>query len=167
MPWARFEPQTLDEKLELTPRRSAGSSTSASSSSTGSSTRDESRVLGGSGLHPRGDDGSLEIGYWIRVDAIGQGLATEVTAVLTRVGFEHFGLDRVDLRSTPRTSAARRSRASSDSSRKDGCADACRRRPTAAARETQLMFTMLAEELAASPCAAFEYVAYDALGRTL
>ena len=29
------------------------------------------------------------------------------------------------------------------------------------------MFSMLAEELAGSPCVAYEYVAYDALGREL
>jgi len=29
------------------------------------------------------------------------------------------------------------------------------------------MFSMLAEELAASPCMAFQYIAYDALGREL
>ena len=63
--------------------------------------RDESRIVGGTGLHPRGGDGSLEIGYWVAVDAIGQGIATEVTAVLTRVGIEIVGLDRVDLQIEP------------------------------------------------------------------
>src|SRR5581483_1357131 len=56
--------------------------------------RDESRVLGGTGLHPRGGPGSLEIGYWVAADAVRQGIATEVTAVLTRAAFEHAGADR-------------------------------------------------------------------------
>ena len=44
---------------------------------------------------------SLEIGYWIRADAIGRGFATELTAVLTRVGFELCGLARIDLQIEP------------------------------------------------------------------
>lgn len=63
--------------------------------------RDESRLLGGTGLHPRGGDGSLEIGYWVAVDAIGQGIATETTAVLSRVCIERIGIDRVDLQIRP------------------------------------------------------------------
>lgn len=37
----------------------------------------EKRVVGGAGLHSRGTTDHLEIGYWIRSDASGQGLATE------------------------------------------------------------------------------------------
>ena len=58
---------------------------------------DESRILGGTGLHPRGGGRSLEIGYWIASDSTRQGYATELTAVLTRIGFELVGLDRVDI----------------------------------------------------------------------
>ena len=101
MPWARFEPQSLDEKLELArdvPRRS---STSASTTSTGSSSRTSRARSAAAACIRAAATGSLEIGYWVRADAIGQGFATEVAAVLTRVGFEHFGLDRVDLRVDP------------------------------------------------------------------
>ena len=73
---------------------SAGSSTSTRTSPTASSTVTETKQLGGSGLHPRGGDGSLEIGYWVAADAIGQGIATESTAVLTRVGIELCELER-------------------------------------------------------------------------
>ena len=100
MPWARFEPQSLDEKVQLA-REFRGQFDLGEQYVYGIFEPDESRALGGSGLHPRGGDGSLEIGYWIRADSIGQGLATEVAAVLTRVGFEHFGLDRVDLSCDP------------------------------------------------------------------
>ena len=129
--------------------------------------RDESRALGGSGLHPRGGDGSLEIGYWIRADSIGKGLATEIAAVLTRVGFEHFGLDRVDLSCDPENER------SAKIPRKLGFVEegTLRRRlppkTDGGPRRDQLMFSLLAEELAASPCVAFEYVAFDALGREL
>ena len=38
----------------------------------------DERVVGGCGLHGRLDEHGLEIGYWVHVDRIGQGLATEV-----------------------------------------------------------------------------------------
>jgi len=68
--------------------------------------RDESRVLGGTGLHQRGGPGSLEIGYWVAADAVRQGIATEVTAVLTRAAFEHAGADRVDVGADARNDAS-------------------------------------------------------------
>ena len=37
----------------------------------------DERVVGGCGLHGRLDEHGLEIGYWVHVDRIGQGLATE------------------------------------------------------------------------------------------
>jgi RimJ/RimL family protein N-acetyltransferase len=107
MPWARYEPQSLDEKLQLA-REFRGQFDLGEQYVYGIFEPDESRALGGCGLHPRGGDGSLEIGYWIRADAIGQGLATEAAAVLTRVGFEHFGLDRVDLSVDPDNGRSRK-----------------------------------------------------------
>ena len=54
-------------------------------------------MLGGSGLHPRIGPGALEIGYWMRADAVGQGYATESTAALTRVAFEVADVERVEI----------------------------------------------------------------------
>jgi RimJ/RimL family protein N-acetyltransferase len=166
MPWARLEPQSLDEKVELA-RTFRGQFDLGVEYVYGLFEPDESRALGGSGLHPRGGEGSLEIGYWIRADAIGQGLATEVAAVLTRVGFEHFGLDRVDLSCDPENERSRKI------PRKLGFVEegTLRRRlppkTDDGPRRDQVMFSLLAEELAASPCMAYEYVAYDALNRPL
>ena len=56
--------------------------------------RDE-RVVGGCGLHGRLDEHGLEIGYWVHVDRIGQGLATEVSRALTDAAFEIPGIERV------------------------------------------------------------------------
>jgi RimJ/RimL family protein N-acetyltransferase len=150
MPWARNEPQTLDENYPY-----------------GIFTPDETRQLGGAGLHPRGGEGSLEIGYFIRADAIGQGLATEVTAALTRAGIEKSGLDRVDVQVDPENERSVRI------PRKLGFTEEAllRRRleskEPGGPRRDSLLFTMLAEELPASPCMAYEYTAYDVLGREL
>lgn len=39
-----------------------------------------------------------EIGYWVRSDETGRGIATEATARMLRVGFEQMGLHKVTLR---------------------------------------------------------------------
>lgn len=44
---------------------------------------DESKVLGGTGLHTRIGPDALEIGYWIRVNHANRGLGTEVAAALS------------------------------------------------------------------------------------
>ena len=46
---------------------------------------DESRVLGSFGLMTRRGRGTLEIGYWVHVDATGHGHATRAAAALTDV----------------------------------------------------------------------------------
>ena len=53
------------------------------------------RIVGGCGLHGRLDEHGLEIGYWIHVDRIGQGLATEVSSALTDAAFTIPGIERV------------------------------------------------------------------------
>jgi RimJ/RimL family protein N-acetyltransferase len=166
MPWAQFEPQSLDEKLELL-RSFRGQFDLGTNFVYGLFEPDESRALGGSGLHPRGGEGSLEIGYWIRVDAIGRGLATELSAVLTRVGIETCALGRVDISVDPENER------SLAIPRKLGYVEEGRLRrrlppkEEGGARRDQVMFSMLAEELPGSPCMRFDYVAYDPLGRVL
>ena len=58
----------------------------------------EERVLGGVGLYGRVGPGALEVGYWIRSDQSGRGLAGRAAAELTRAAFEHCQVERVELR---------------------------------------------------------------------
>jgi RimJ/RimL family protein N-acetyltransferase len=58
---------------------------------------DEARVVGGAGLHPRGSADHLEIGYWIRADASGRGLATEAAAALCRAAFAYTPVERLEI----------------------------------------------------------------------
>ena len=166
MPWARFEPQSLDEKVELL--RGFRSRFDADEDYPyGVFAEDETRQLGGAGLHRRGGDGALEIGYFIRADAIGRGLATEVTAVLARVGIEKCGMERIDVQVDPENERSLRI------PRKLGFTEEAtlRRRlepkTEGGPRRDSILFTLLADELAASPCAAYDYRAYDVLGRSL
>ncbi len=57
--------------------------------------RDGTRVLGSFGFVPRMGPGSLEIGYWVRVDAAGQGHATRAARALTEVALAADGIERV------------------------------------------------------------------------
>ena len=59
--------------------------------------QDESRVLGGSGLHTRLSDNALEIGYWLHKDFINQSYVTESSAALTKVAFELYHVDRMEI----------------------------------------------------------------------
>jgi RimJ/RimL family protein N-acetyltransferase len=105
MPWAEDEPQTVEEKAELA--RVFRSSFDAGENFTyGIFAADEAELLGGSGLHPRIGPGGLEIGYWVRASAARQGIVTESTAALTRVGVEICGADRIEIRIEPGNEAS-------------------------------------------------------------
>lgn len=62
---------------------------------------DETEVLGGVGLYRRVGPGALEIGYWVRSDQAGQGLATEAASAMTDVGFMLSGIERIEIHCDP------------------------------------------------------------------
>jgi len=158
MPWARFEPQTLEEKVDLL-RRFRSNFDGDVDYAFGVFSRDESRQLGGTGLHTRGGDGALEIGYFIRADSTGQGLATELSGVLTRVGFERCGVERMDIKIDPENVRSIRIPEKLGYTLEGKLR---RRLPPNADGEPQrdcLLYTMVREELARSPCMQFDYVA--------
>jgi RimJ/RimL family protein N-acetyltransferase len=55
-------------------------------------------IVGSIGLHQRVGPGALEIGYWIRSDRTGRGLATEAAGALTRLAIEVHAMSRVEIR---------------------------------------------------------------------
>jgi RimJ/RimL family protein N-acetyltransferase len=59
--------------------------------------REETRVLGGTGLHTRLGKDAREIGYWIHKDFTGIGFASEASAALTKVAFEVDQVERVEI----------------------------------------------------------------------
>jgi RimJ/RimL family protein N-acetyltransferase len=98
LPWAQ-EPPTLDRQLAfLRDARARFDRSEDYVYGVFSATGD---VIGGAGLHTRRGPGVLEIGYWIHSAWTGRGLATEVTAALTRVAFEVEHVDRVEIRVVP------------------------------------------------------------------
>ena len=96
MPWANEEPQTVEQKVELT-RRFRSRFDSGEDYVYGIFNPDEARVLGGTGLHTRLKGNALEIGYWLHKDFINQGLITESTAALTKVAFELYHVERLEI----------------------------------------------------------------------
>ena len=152
MPWARHEPQTLAQKVELL-REFRGQFDLGADSIYGIFDAGEERVLGGTGLHPRIGPGGLEIGYWIRADAAGRGFATESTAALTRVAFEVAGVERVEIRCAPENHA------SAEIPRKLGYSEE--------ATPDDLLFTLTAARLAGTPAADARLAGYDVMGSVL
>ena len=84
MPWIKFEPQSVVQREVLI--------------STWSEAWDDraefvmgiflgDRVIGGTGLHLRGDINTVDIGYWIHVDFVARGIATQVADALTSTAF--------------------------------------------------------------------------------
>jgi RimJ/RimL family protein N-acetyltransferase len=59
---------------------------------------DGERMLGGCGLHRRGGPESLEIGYWLRPDAVGRGVMTAAAGALTAAALAIDGVTRVEIR---------------------------------------------------------------------
>jgi RimJ/RimL family protein N-acetyltransferase len=165
MPWARFEPQSVEDKMELC-RMFRGQFDLDQNYVYGIFSRDETEQLGGSGFHKRANEGSLEIGYWVAASAIGRGIATEVTAVQTRAGFELAGLDRIDIQVDP---ANDRSLAIP---RKLGFTEEGRLRRRLEAHENgplrdSVIFSLLREELEGSRCMEYDYAGYDSVGNQL
>jgi RimJ/RimL family protein N-acetyltransferase len=80
MPWIKFEPQTVAQREDLI-RTWSDSWDACTEFVMGIFLGD--RVVGGTGLHLRGDVHTVEIGYWIHVDYIGRGIATQVSEALT------------------------------------------------------------------------------------
>ena len=105
MDWAHDEPEPVEAKAERL-RAFRALYDTGESFIMGIFDRAEAEVLGGTGLHSRVGPGGLEIGYWIRAGVTRQGIATESSAALTRVGFEVCEADRIEIRIEPRNEAS-------------------------------------------------------------
>jgi RimJ/RimL family protein N-acetyltransferase len=139
---------------------SAAASTSGKDFAYGIFAPDESEVLGGTGLHTCAGEDAFEIGYWIRANRIGKGLALEAASALTRVAFAMCGVDRVEIH------VESANEVSCGIPRRLGFAEDGRLRrrlpaPTGEARRDAILFTMLPEEFTVSELVDFPLEAYD------
>lgn len=162
MPWAHDEPQELTEKAELL-RGFRGLFDLRQDFVFGIFSADESEVFGGTGLHTRVGEGAFEIGYWVRADRTRRGIATTVAAALTKVGIELGGADRIEIHVESGNALSARI-PHRLGFREEGV---LRRRLPAlpgAPRRDAVVFSLLAEELAASPAALVRLTAFDCRG---
>ncbi len=100
MPWAVHEPLSLDDRIQLL-REFRCKYDADTDHILAIFDRDEQRVVGGTGLHKRAEEGVLEIGYWIRLSEVNKGYATEASAALTRAGFDVEGTRRMEIHCSP------------------------------------------------------------------
>jgi RimJ/RimL family protein N-acetyltransferase len=107
MPWAHNEPEPFAEKVKRV-QRFRGMFDLNEDYVYGIFNREETRLLGGTGLHTRLGANELEIGYWIHKDFVNRGLVTEATAALVKVAFEVIHVHRLEIHCDPgnRASAA-------------------------------------------------------------
>lgn len=105
MPWAHNEPQRIEAREDLL-RNWRGKFDLQQDYVFGIFNREETRLLGGTGLHTRLGGNELEIGYWIHKDFANQGLVTESTAALVKVAFEIIHMHRIEIHCDPRNLAS-------------------------------------------------------------
>ena len=158
MPWAAHEPQPLDRKVALL-RRFRRRFEAGEDFTYGLFAPDERTVVGGAGLHRRVGAGAIEIGYWVHVDHVRQGLATEASAALTRVGFGPLALQRIEIHCEP-ANAASCLVAARLGFVHDVTIPGCVTSPTMNPRD-MMIWTMRHEDFKASPAAAIEIEALD------
>ena len=164
MPWAAGEPQSLEQQVGVM-RHFRGQFDLDQDYVYGILNRDETAVLGGSGLHTRVGNKALMIGYWIHVDHINQGLATETSAALTRVAFEVNGVNRVEIHCDPNNVR------SAAVPRKLGYLHEAtlrhRTRTTDGAPRDTMIWTILRDEYPGGLASQAEVEAFDAAGNRL
>jgi RimJ/RimL family protein N-acetyltransferase len=105
LPWVYAEPEPLEEKVKRL-KRFRGLFDLGQDFIYGIFSPDNSKLIGGTGLHTRLGEGELEIGYWIHKDYINRGLVTESTAALIKAAFELIHVHRIEIHCDPRNIAS-------------------------------------------------------------
>jgi RimJ/RimL family protein N-acetyltransferase len=90
-----------------------------------------------------------------------------VTAVLARVGIEKCGMDRIDVQVDPENERSVRIPRKLGFTQEAVLRRRLEPKENGGPRRDCVLFTLVAEELAGSPCAAYGYRAFDVLGREL
>ena len=105
LPWAYNEPEPLEVKAQRM-KRFRGLFDLGQDFVYGIFNPEETKLIGGTGLHTRLGADQLEIGYWIHKDYIHQGLVTESTAALVKVAFEVLHVHRLEIHCDPQNFAS-------------------------------------------------------------
>lgn len=165
LPWALFPPADDDAAL-ATMRRLRGQFDLDVDHVYGIFADDDTTVIGGTGLHPRIGPGAREIGYWIDVEHTRRGYAREAAAALVKVGFEILQQHKIEIRVQPDNTP------SLAIPQQLGFADTGVLRSICPGMDPNTfhdgrVFSLLADEYAASPSAGASVRAFDGLGRPI
>lgn len=163
MPWAMDEPAPVEAKIDLI-RKFRSNFDRGEDYVYGVFNSAETRTLGGSGLHTRVGEEGFETGYWIHKDFVGQGLATELAAALTKVAFELYLVQRMEIH------CAVQNAASAAVPRKLGYVHEATRRRLGFAhgvKSDSMIWTLFADEYPNTPSTSAEIKAFDIVGNQL
>ncbi len=164
MPWAATEPQPLDQKIQML-RSWRAKFDLGQDFVYAIFNQAETQVLGGTGLHTRLGTDAREIGYWVHKDFINQGLATEVSAALTKVAFEIDQVSRVEIHC-----AVENVRSAAVPRKLGFTHDATLRRRSHLSDNLEhdgMVWSLFADEYPKTPAAHVQIQAFDALGRQI
>lgn len=164
MPWATIEPAAIENRLQFI-RQSRGKFDLGQDFTYGIFDKNETEVIGGTGLHTRQGIDTREIGYWIHEKQTRNGYATEVTAALTKVAFEIDKVGRVEIHC-----AVENDKSAGVPKKLGFTHEGNRRRMAKDADGTvhdSMIWTMLKEEYPNSNPSKAPIEAYDAIGRRI
>jgi RimJ/RimL family protein N-acetyltransferase len=100
LPWVQQEPKDPDARVGLI-RLFRGQFDLGLDYAFGIFDKTEKEIIGSTGLHTRIGKNAREIGYWIGINHIGKGYATEAVSALVKTGFAIEGLSRIEIRCAP------------------------------------------------------------------
>ncbi|MHA2288378.1 MAG: GNAT family N-acetyltransferase [Promethearchaeota archaeon] len=100
LPWVKTEPEELKVKVERL-RMFRSKFDTSEEYIYGVFDPEETELIGGTGLHPRVGLKAFEIGYWVNVNHVNKGYATEFSAALTKIAFEIENVVRVEIHCDP------------------------------------------------------------------
>ena len=164
MPWVKDEPEELKVKIERL-RLFRADFDLGKNYIYGVFDPNETELLGGTGLHPRVGSNAFEIGYWIHVNHVNKGYATEISAALTKVAFEVENVNRVEIHCDPNNIR------SAAIPKKLGYVYEATLRNRCENIEGELIDSMIwsimKEEYLNSPCTKAKIVAYDVFGNQI
>lgn len=161
IPWMSEEPRSLEQTVQRL-RRERAEFDRDETYRYAIFSRDESTLLGSTGLFTRVGPGARETGYWLHPDHCGRGYASEVTMAMTKVAFDVDGVDRVELRCQPDNAPSNRV------PERLGFAHEATLRRAGRDSEGRLVdlqvWTLFADRYRETPSARIELAAYDATG---
>ena len=102
LPWVKDEPEELKAKIERL-RLFRADFDLSKKYFYGVFNIEETELVGAIGLERDVGLDAFEIGYWIHVNHVNKGFATEISAALTKVAFEIENTNRVEIHCDPKS----------------------------------------------------------------